>query len=96
MEIIKRTAHTAGPGPNAASGYGIIDPLAALTYQLAPLKKMPNPQRGRPIAGPPLRDPGDGRARDIVLAVTGACAALSLVALAVLAPKRIRSMRPGG
>jgi membrane-anchored mycosin MYCP len=87
MELIKRTAHTEGVGPNSATGYGVVDPIAALTYQLLPLRKMPNPDVGRPIAGPPRRD-RDNRVRNIVLAVTGACAALSLIALAVLAPKR--------
>jgi membrane-anchored mycosin MYCP len=93
IEIIKRTAHTEGAGPNAVTGYGVIDPIAALTYQLPPLRKMPNPDAGRPIAGPPPPD-RDNRVRNIVLAVTGACAALSLVVLAVLAPKRIPKTQP--
>jgi membrane-anchored mycosin MYCP len=87
MELVKRTAHTGGVGPNAATGYGVVDPIAALTYQLPPLRTMPNLDAGRPIAGPPRRD-RDDRVRNIVLAVTGACVALSLIALAVLAPKR--------
>ena len=89
MALIKRTAHTGEAGPNAAIGYGVIDPVAALTYQLPPLKNMPNPDAGRPIASPPRRD-RDNRVRDIVLAVTGACVALSMIALTVLAPKRTR------
>lgn len=89
MELIKRTAHTGGAGPNAVVGYGVVDPIAALTYQLPPLKNVPNPDAGRRIASPPRRD-RDNRVRDIVLAVTGACAALSLIALAVLAPRRKR------
>jgi membrane-anchored mycosin MYCP len=87
IELVKRTAHTGGAGPNAATGYGVIDPIAALTYQLPPPGKMPNPDVGRPIPGP-RRQEHDNRVRNIVLAVTGVCVALSLVALAVLAPKR--------
>lgn len=87
MELIKRTAHTDGAGPNAATGYGVVDPIAALTYQLPPLKNMPNPDAGRPIPSPPRQAP-DHRVRNTVLAVTGACAGLSLIALAVSAPKR--------
>jgi membrane-anchored mycosin MYCP len=89
IELIKRTAHTEGVGPNVATGYGVVDPVAALTYQLPPVKNMPDPDAGRRIASPPRRD-RDNRVRDIVLAVTGACAALSVIALAVLAPRRTR------
>jgi membrane-anchored mycosin MYCP len=93
MELIKRTAHTGGVGPNATTGYGVIDPIAALTYQLPSLRKMPNPDIGRSIASPPRRE-ADNRVRNIVLAVTGACAAMSMIALAVLAPTRTRKPRP--
>lgn len=87
VELIKRTAHTGGSGPNAVTGYGVIDPIAALTYQLPPLPKMPNPDVGRPIGSPPRRERDNG-VRNIVLAVVGACAALSMIALTVLAPGR--------
>jgi membrane-anchored mycosin MYCP len=95
IELIKRTSHTGGVGPNAATGYGVVDPVAALTYQLPPPQQVPNPDVGRAIANP-VRKNRDNRVRDIVLAVTGACAGLSLVSLAVLAPKRTRKKRPAG
>jgi membrane-anchored mycosin MYCP len=91
IELIKRTAHTGGAGPNAVTGYGLIDPIAALSSRLPPLRTMPDPDAGRPIAPPPQRH-RDDRVRNIVLAVTGACAALSLIARAVLAPNK----RPEG
>lgn len=53
MERIKRTARTPEAGPNLATGYGIVDPVAALTYQLPPADQLPDPQTGRPIDGPP-------------------------------------------
>jgi membrane-anchored mycosin MYCP len=90
IALIKRTAHTGGTGPNATTGYGIIDPVAALTYQLPPLASMPNPDAGRPISGP-RRPNRDTRIRTIVLTVTGACAGVALIALAVLAPHRSRT-----
>jgi membrane-anchored mycosin MYCP len=93
IELIKRTAHTGGSGPNAATGYGVIDPIAALTDALPPLKDMPDPDIGRLIAGPPRRDLDNRRVRNIVLAATGACAALSAIALGVLAPTRMRKAR---
>ena len=83
MERIKRTAQTPEPGPNAATGYGVIDPIAALTYDVPPAAKMPVPLAGHAISGPPERDPGSARARDIVLVVLGACVALAAVAIVV-------------
>lgn len=94
MELIKRTAHTGGAGPNAVTGYGVIDPVAALTYQLPAARKMPDPDGGRAIANPP-RPQRDNRVRNIVLAVTGACAALSMIVRATLGANRIRKMRSG-
>jgi membrane-anchored mycosin MYCP len=93
MELIKRTAHTGEAGPTAATGYGVVDPVAALTYQLPPARQMPNPDTGRPIAAAPQHH-RDDRVRDIVLTVTGICVGLSLIALAVLAPKRMRRALP--
>ena len=75
-----------------SDGIGVVDPVAALTYQLPPAPRLPNRDAGRSIVIPRQRDRDDG-ARNIVLAVTGVCAGLSLIALAVLAPKRIRRVQ---
>ena len=48
MDRIRRTAHTPQKGPNMATGYGVVDPIAALTYQLPPPQPCPLP----PPAGP--------------------------------------------
>jgi hypothetical protein len=61
--------------------------------QLPSLKNMSNPDVGRPIPSPPRRQ-CDDRVRNIVLTVTGVCAALSLIALVVLAPRQMRRARP--
>jgi membrane-anchored mycosin MYCP len=90
MDLIKRTAHNPGTGPNIATGHGVVDPVAALTYQLPPVEKMPNPDVGRSITLPSPPDAASTRVRNIVLAVSGACMALSAVALAVLVPRRTR------
>lgn len=95
MDLVKRTAHTPGSGPNAATGHGVVDPIAALTYRLPPAAGVPDPNGGRPIAGPAQPDPVDQRARYIVLTVTGVCVAMSAVALAVVAPRR-RQRTSGG
>lgn len=90
IDLIKRTAHTPGSGPNAATGYGVIDPVAALTYQLPAPSELPDPTAGTPIPGRPRPDPGSQRARVIVLSVTGASAVLmgAISALAVARRRR--------
>jgi membrane-anchored mycosin MYCP len=81
MERIKRTAHTPQAGPNAITGYGVIDPVAALTYDVPAVDSMPDPLAARAIAAPPEQDPGSDRASDIVLGVLAACVALAVIAV---------------
>jgi membrane-anchored mycosin MYCP len=88
MDLIKRTAHTPGEGPNPATGYGVVDPVAALTYQLAPAKAGPRSDAGTPISGPPQPDPGNVRARRIVLCVTALSVVLMAGAAALAAVRR--------
>lgn len=84
MERIKRTAHTPESGPNMATGYGVVDPLAALTYELPPEDQMPATLAGHAIAAPQQQAAGSRRARAIVLAGVVACVALAAVAIAVV------------
>ncbi len=88
MDLIKRTAHTPGDGPNPATGYGVVDPVAALTHQLAPADGEPRSDAGTPISGPPQPDPGNVRARIIVFGVTAASVAMMAGALAIAAARR--------
>lgn len=88
MELIKRTAHTPDVGPNPATGYGVVDPVAALTHQLAPANSGPRPDAGTPISGPPQPDPGNVRARTIVFGVTALSVALMAGAVALAAARR--------
>jgi membrane-anchored mycosin MYCP len=84
MDRIRRTAHTPQEGPNAATGYGVVDPIAALTYQLPSAAAMPAATAGRPISGPPRQEPNSRRARNTVLVVLGTCVALGVIAVAVV------------
>lgn len=84
IERIKRTARTPSAGPNAATGYGVVDPIAALTHDLPPAASVPAPFAGHAIAGPARPSPGSTRGRNIVLTVVGACAALAAVAIVVI------------
>lgn len=88
MDLVKRTARTPGEGPNLSTGYGVVDPIAALTYQLAPADSNPQLAGGTPIIGPPQPDPGNARARAIVLGVTGISVVLMAAAVAFTAARR--------
>lgn len=87
-DLVQRTARTPGNGPNQATGYGVVDPVAALTYQLPPAGENRDVTAGAPIGGPPQPDPGNVRARRIVYTVTAACLALMVAAVAVAAARR--------
>ncbi|MGV0815334.1 type VII secretion-associated serine protease mycosin [Mycolicibacterium boenickei] len=87
-DLVQRTARTPGNGPNQATGYGVVDPIAALTYQLPPDDENRDVTAGVPISGPPQPDPGNVRARRIVFTVTAACLALMVAAVAVAAARR--------
>ena len=86
MDLVERTARTPGNGPNLATGYGLVDPVAALTYQLADGR--PQSGTGTPISLPPQPDPGNARARAIVLGVTGISVVLMAAAVAFTAARR--------
>jgi membrane-anchored mycosin MYCP len=88
MDLVKRTARTPGEGPNLATGFGVVDPIAALTYQLAPADSNPRLGGGTPITGPPQPDPGNARARAIVLGVSGISLVLMAAAVAFTAARR--------
>jgi membrane-anchored mycosin MYCP len=84
MDRVRRTAHTPQVGPNAATGCGVIDPIAALTYQLPAAATLAAPTAGRPISGPPREEQSSRRARNTVLAVLATCVALGTIAVAVV------------
>lgn len=95
MDLIKRTAHTPDVGPNPATGYGVIDPVAALTYQLPAANTLPDPNAATPIAGRPHIDPASRRARLIVLSVAAGTVVLMGVAWALAVTRRSRSRDDG-
>jgi membrane-anchored mycosin MYCP len=88
MDRIKLTAHTPGPGPNIATGYGLIDPVAALSSSLPADPLVPRVEA--PIAGPPLPDAVSTRARTISFTVAGGCVATMVFAWAVYVAYRRR------
>ncbi|WP_319446532.1 MULTISPECIES: type VII secretion-associated serine protease mycosin [unclassified Mycobacterium] len=88
VDLIKRTARTPGAGPDQATGYGVVDPIAALTRQLTPDETRTRSDAGTPISGRPRPDPGNVRARTIIFGVTAASVALMAGAAAIAAARR--------
>lgn len=91
MDLIKRTAHTPTAGPNAATGWGVIDPVAALTYDLPPAEDVPDVAAGTPIPGRPVVVDQHRTARFIILGVTAATVVMMGIATALAVARRRRS-----
>lgn len=83
MDLLKRTARGGGDGPNEATGYGIVDPVAALTAQLPAADQLPQRHRSTPIAGRPTPSPQSMRAKVIVFGVAVASVAVMCAAAAI-------------
>jgi membrane-anchored mycosin MYCP len=76
---IVQSAHNPPPGVDNKVGYGLVDPVAALTFNIPPGDKLPADARSRvitPAAPPP---PPDHRARNIAIGFLGAVVAGMLV-----------------
>lgn len=93
IDLVKTTARTPGSGPDLAAGYGVIDPVAALTHHVPPGRGVPSADHGTPINLPAQPDTGNERARGTVLAVTAASLAAMAAAVALAAAAR-RGRRP--
>ncbi|GAC58890.1 peptidase S8 family protein [Gordonia hirsuta DSM 44140 = NBRC 16056] len=87
-EVIDRVVRTAhgGPDPDAAVGYGIIDPVAALTADLPDVTALPDPGDGITVAAPRPRPPDHGPA--IAVAATLAVVAAGVAAVFAVTRRR--------
>lgn len=93
MERITRTAHAPGTGRDTQIGYGVIDPVAALTSEIP--GELPDPTDGEAIAAPAVETPPDHTARTIALVGTGVCAAVIAAVLGIALPhRRVRRLDP--
>lgn len=90
IDLIKRTAHTPNNGPNIATGYGLVDPVAALTAEVPLAKDMPDPAATRTSVALPKPNPNETWARTVVLIVTAACVGLVVGVWALFLPRRRR------
>ncbi|MFT4042257.1 MAG: type VII secretion-associated serine protease mycosin [Gordonia sp. (in: high G+C Gram-positive bacteria)] len=94
MERIIRTAHAPGTGHDTEIGYGVVDPVAALTAKL-PVAASPDRDAGHRIAAPDTPRAPDHRARDIALITITTAVALVVAVLALSLPhRRLRRLNP--
>ncbi|MGH3726601.1 MAG: type VII secretion-associated serine protease mycosin [Mycobacterium sp.] len=90
IELIKRTARTPGTGPNIATGYGMIDPVAALSAEVPAADQMPRSDTNKTIVAQPRPDRAETLARNIMLVATATCIAAMVAVWALFLPNRRR------
>lgn len=84
-QVIRRlteTAHGAAQSPSSMVGAGSVDPVAALTWQVAPVD--PDKPHSKQIAAPPPPPVEDPRPRIIAFAGTGVLAVVVLTAAVIV------------
>ncbi|MGW0037101.1 type VII secretion-associated serine protease mycosin [Gordonia sp. NPDC003376] len=92
MDRVVRTAHAPGTGHDQAIGYGVVDPVAALT---AELPEEPGPAPIARIAAPAPPPTPDHTARDTALTGVGVTVAAIIAVIAVSMPfRRNRRLDP--
>ena len=68
---IQQTAHNPPRGVDNQVGYGVVDPVAALTFDVPPGDRVAPDSATRILTPPPAPPPPDNRARTIALAFAG-------------------------
>ncbi|ORB62675.1 type VII secretion-associated serine protease mycosin, partial [Mycobacterium shinjukuense] len=87
---IVQSAHNPPAGVDNKVGYGLVDPVAALTFNIPPGERMPPGAQSRVITPPSPAPPPDHRARNIAIGFVGAVAAGVLVAAIAARLRRAR------
>jgi len=77
---ILQTAHNPPRGVDNQVGYGVVDPVAALTFDVPPGPREVPEAQSRVINPPPPPAPPDHRARNIAIGFAGVVAAAVLIA----------------
>lgn len=92
IERIQATAHAPAEGWSPYTGYGAVDPVAALTNAVpdALPPKEPAPARNQQLAVPAPPAPPDNTARDVALIGTGVIATASILGYLASFPIRRR------
>jgi membrane-anchored mycosin MYCP len=87
---IVRTAHNPARGADSRVGYGMVDPVAALTFNVQPGGLTAAGARVRVLNPPPAPPSPDHRARHVALGFAAAIAAALLLALGIVRAGRAR------
>jgi subtilisin family serine protease len=87
---IAESAHNPPAGVDNRVGYGLVDPVAALTFNIPPGDRMPPGVQSRVITPAPPPPPPDHRARNIAIGFLGAVLAGVLVVATGMRLRRAR------
>jgi membrane-anchored mycosin MYCP len=88
MQRIEATAHAPAQGWNPYVGHGVIDPLAAVTGELAPGERVKVNHQSVSIDPLPTPPTPDNRSRDTALVGAGTVGTLALLTLLASMPLR--------
>ncbi|HEU4363822.1 MAG TPA: type VII secretion-associated serine protease mycosin [Mycobacterium sp.] len=88
---ILQTAHNPPRGVDNQVGYGVVDPVAALTFNVPPGERIAPGAQSRLIVPAPPPPPPDHRARTVALAFAGIVAATGVIAALIARTRRARS-----
>ena len=87
---ILQTAHNPPRGVDNRIGFGVVDPLAALTFDVPAGEPVAPGAQSRVVTPPPPPEPPDRRARTVALAFAGAVAAAAALAAIIGRARRAR------
>ncbi|MEO3758900.1 type VII secretion-associated serine protease mycosin [Mycobacterium sp. B14F4] len=81
-------AHGAARAPSNLTGYGLVDPVAALTWDVTDSVRGDTGPEPQPVAAPQQPAPPDGTPRTVAFVGTGVLALIAAVAAAVAVHRR--------
>lgn len=87
---ILQTAHNPPRGVDNQVGYGVVDPVAALTFDVPPGERVAPGAQSRIVVPAPPPPPPDHRARDMALAFAGVVLAAIVMAYLTARARRAR------
>lgn len=87
---IQQTAHNPARGVDNQVGYGVVDPVAALTFDVPVGDRLPPDAQARVVTPPEAPPPPDHRARTVALVFAGVVAAAVMLTSLVARARRAR------
>jgi membrane-anchored mycosin MYCP len=90
---ILQTAHNPPRGVDNQVGYGVVDPVAALTFDVPPGERTAPGAQSRVIVPAPPPPPPDHRARTMAMVFAGVVAAATVIAALFGRVRRARGLR---